>query len=332
MQCRALALLCGVLSVDCGPARAPAVWALDPGADALVVLDEELALLAHEEWPHARLIALDGEALWVAQDVGEGGVGHTRLVRRAHASGEQRELAFARLSALAPDGAGGLFALDRLDGERTRLWHVEPWLTRRFLAECPETTAFASGHGELLCGTSAGKLWRLRRDGSVLAQAELGSMVHALAPGQDPGTWYALTGDAERRIARLGPELAPEWIVVLSGECSAFALEADVERAWLVEADTLLRFGSDGRRELVHALPRRGGPWRVFSAADGRAWLAGTGALLVLDSAGGRAWITHAQGGFDALGPVVSRAARAAPPPGASSHRAPSRARARAPW
>ena len=332
MRARFPALLCATGLAACGPARVPAVWVLDPGAGVLATLDEELLVLAHEELPRARLVAVDGEALWVAEEVGTGSAARTRLLRRAHAGAEARGLAFAGLAALVSDGAGGLFALDHLDGERTRLWHVEPWLTRRFLAECPGVTALAAGHGELLCGTGAGELWRLRRDGSVLARAEIGGPVHVLAAGPEAGSWYALAGSVERQLSRLGPGLAPAWSVVLAGECTAFASEPGEERVWLVEGDALVRFGPGGRRELAHELPARGGPWRVFAAADGRAWLSGTGALLALDSAGGRAWITHAQGGFDALGQVVSRAGAAAPPRAASSRRAPIRARARAPW
>lgn len=326
-----LALPFTVVLAACGPARAPAVWALDPGTGVLAVLDEELLVLAHEERLRARLAAVDGEALWIAEDVGEGAATRTRLLRRAYPGGEERSLAFAGLVRIAPDGAGGLYALDRVDGEHTRLWHVEPWLTRRFLTECPGVSALAAGRGELLCGTRAGELWRLRRDGSVQAQAELGGPVLALAAGAEGGAWYALVGGAESGLRRLGPGLAPEWSVVLTGDCSAFAPEPDDERVWLVEGDTLVRFGPGGRREITHPLPVRGGPWRVFAAADGRAWLAGTGALLALDSAGGRAWITHAQGGFSALGSVVSLAGATAPPRATSSRRAPSPARARAP-
>jgi hypothetical protein len=326
------ALLCAATLAACGPASLPAVWVLDPGAGVLATLDEELFMLAHEELPRARLVLVDGEALWVAQDVGEGAEVRTRLLRRAHAGGEQRELAFARLAVLVSDGAGGLFALDRVDGERTRLWHVEPWLTRRFLAECPGVTTLAAGHGELLCGTGAGELWRLRRDGSVLARAEIGGPVHVLAAGPVAGSWYALAGKVERQLSRLGPGLAPAWSVVLAGECTALAPEPGEERVWLVEGEALVRIGPGGRRELAHELPQRGGPWRVFAAADGRAWLSGTGALLVLDSVGGRAWITHAQGGFEALSQAVSLAGAAAPRPAVSSRRAPIRARARAPW
>lgn len=294
---------------------------LDGGAGELVALDRRGLVRAREVVPGARLLAHDGEALWVA------GAGETGgwLERRALDGAPQRLLLRAP-QALAPGTDGDVYVLDGEADERVRLWQIEPWLTTRFLGEFPGASVLARDGGALLLGTRAGTLLRLRRDGAVLASLELGAPLVALE--SESGALFALLGGEAPRLVRLDRALEPRWSAALLVASAAVASAG--ERAWLVEGERLVRFGTGGARELEHELPLRGGPWRASAAQGSRVWLRGRGAWLELDSAGTRAWVVRSQGGFEALSAGVRRRAGAVPRRAGSSRRATRRAPARA--
>jgi hypothetical protein len=308
---------CAALLCACGRVPGPSAWVADGGAGVLARLDGELLVEGSLREPGVALLAADAGGVWLATR-GELEGRATRLVRRANDLAGGRELAFGGLLALAVDGAGVLFALDLPPGGRARLWRIEAWGTRRFLAEFAGVTTLACGTDELLLGGMGGELYRLRRDGAVLEQASVAGAVRALASGGERGVWLVLHGEVAPRVTRRARG-GTEWSLALAADCSSFALEADREELWLVEGHTLVRFDSSGGRQLERSLPRRGGPWRVIAARGARAWLAGTGAMLVVDSCATRAWIAGSQGGFDEIVAAVSPAAAAAPPPAESS-------------
>lgn len=297
---------------------------LDGGSGELLALDRRGLVVARADRPGARLLARDGEALWIAGEGERGGWLERQALGAAPV--EPTRLAFRAPRALAPGADGDLYLLDGAAGERARLWQVEPWLATRFLGEFEGGARLAWDGRALLLGTQQGGLLRLRGDGAVLETVEFGAPVVALeaAAGGDGG--FLLLGGTAPRLARFERTLAQRWTVALGAPCAGFAVGG--ERVWVVEGELLLRFGPQGARELVHELPLRGGPWRACAAEASRVWLRGSGAWLELDSAGPRAWIVRAQGGFEALSAGVRRRAAARLRRAASSRRGLPRARA----
>lgn len=310
----------------CGPAREAEFHLLDSGAGALLALDARGIVLRREPWPGARLLAADGEALWIAGDAAHGG----RLERRVLDAPEDppaSALSFRAPLALAPGPQGDLYLLDGSTGANERLWRVEPWMTTRFLGEFADASVLTWDGSSLLLGTRTGQLLRLRRDGAVLDTLELGAPLVALQAAPEESGLFVLLGGPTPRLVRLERALEPSWSAALTLPCEALAV-AD-GRAWLVEGERLLRFDASGGRELELALPVRGGPWHAALARGSRAWLRGRGAWLEIESAGTRAWIARSQGGFGALSAAVRRRAGAAPRRAGSSRRARPPARGR---
>lgn len=313
----------------CGRGRTSEFHVLDGGAGELLALDAHGIVLRREACPGGRLLAADGEALWIAGE-GQGGGRLERRVLDEDGARAVGSLPFRSPRALAPGADGDLYLLDGAPGEPVRLWQVEPWLTPRFLGEFPEGTSLAWEGSTLLLGTRAGALLRLRRDGAVLAAVELGAPLVAVRAEPGPAGPCVLLGGPTPRLVRLEHGLEPRWSAALSASSAEFAL--DGEQVWLVEGERLVRLGADGGRELSLPLPLRGGPWHASLARGSRTWLRGRGAWLEVDSAGTRAWIVRAQGGFEALSAAVRRRAGAASRRAGSLRRARPRARARGSW
>lgn len=301
-----------VLGLTSGASRSPergpvAGWLADRDGGAVVGLDRERL--------EVRRIALDtpvelalGPAgdLWVACAGAAGPVGPHRLLLVEDESGRiERELALGPVLDLeaVEGGSGDVLAVELGSTGPRQVVRVSPTGAVTLVERSEDAFCAAAAFGCTLVGSERGELRLFGPDGQRLARRDFGGVLSDLAPGPEPGTWWALDaagGAGGTRLALLGRDLAPRWVVPAGLAALTLAPVRGAERVWLCDGEGALvrRFGPGGSLELAHIGLAHVGASRASVGNDSSVWIAAPGALLCLDGAGAS---VPGQGGFGYL-------------------------------
>lgn len=284
-----------------------AAWLADRDGGAVVGLDRERLVVRRIalESPVELALGPDGD-LWVACAGAAGPVGPHRLLLVEDESGRiERELALGPVLDLESieGGSGAVLAVEFGSTGARQVVRVSPTGAVTMVERSEDAFCAAAAFGCTLVGSERGELRLFGPDGQRLARRDFGGVLSDLAPGPESGTWWVLDaagGAGGTRLALLGRDLAPRWVVPAGLAALTLTPVREAERVWLCDGEGALvrRFGPGGSLELAHIGLAHVGASRASVGNDGSVWIAAPGALLCLDAAGGS---VPGQGGFGYL-------------------------------
>jgi len=296
--------LAAALVLGCRDARRDAYWVADRGADALLVLDDELCVLRRLPVPAPSVLAATEHAIWAACAGTRASARPDRL-RRLRADGTlEAELAFVGIRDLAASGAEEVLVVDAVSERLGRLWRVDARGRRRLLLELPQASKAATSASGDLVAWEAGELVLTQDDGAVSRWARLTGPILDLAPGPREGTWWALAGPGAADLLLLGPDLEPLWTSATMVGAAHLAPAPGEERVWVADGKNARLYGPGGRVDAERAV-LTSGALQAASTTPGGALFFTTGALLELETCGSEARLVRTQGGFSALSALV---------------------------
>jgi hypothetical protein len=280
-----------------------ALWVADRDGHEITGLDAELFLAARVpiRFPVELEARADG-GLWVVSAPAGHPLTFHRLARLDRAGCLRARAELGVLVDLAVLEGGDALVVDRDGTGRERVRRVADDGRGIVLAWPLGAACVAGAGGRVAVGTDRGwvAVYDLARprEGPVERRWR-GGALRDLAPAPGGG-WWALVGEAERRVLRLDARLEVVWSAACGLRAEQLAPVPGGERVWLVDADRprARLFGPGGRLELEPAALALAGPGGCVAEPGGGLLVVAPGAVMRLDARGDR---RPGQGGFDYL-------------------------------
>jgi len=291
------ALALGLACCACGARSDEACWIADRAAGRVTLLDARLLPVASVAVEAPRLLALEGETLWIAGGPSSVSGRATRLWR-IEASDRWpepvRDLESIRDLCVHP--AGGVALVEERLGRDAALWHVDSAASVEL--ELAGMALVAAGSRRLLVALDGGALVLLRSDGAVLEWTALAGVPRDLCAGDRADTWWVLWGD-DVRLTCFGPGFVR--LAELPVPAGTVRVAADRDGVWTVGEGGAAFVTSSGEL-LRHADELAPGdePVAVAAAREGALWLL-PGAVLRSDVLAGELRVRASQGGASEL-------------------------------
>jgi hypothetical protein len=326
----ALCLLAGWSALGAAPwsaaPRRVTGWILaDRGADRLLELDRDLRVLGWQAASEPLRVATRAAVLagagapegpdgWWIEGLAGAPLGPHRLhafrlplpqagqaplTQAVSAGPAGGEWPFLRDLAVDAQGAALVLAGPLTESE-ARLWKVRQGQAPVELAVLNGALRIALGDNDVWAGGEQGRLWRLSTDGEILASAQLGTEVHALAVrGSD--LWCL---DATGVLRRLDADFELQWSADLGFTPGPLAVDRKGS-AWVAAEGQPFVQAVDALGHLLDPVTEVGGDAWTAVNADGPGPLgAAPGYVLQLDLQGGS---LASQGGFGYLSDLAPR-------------------------